>query len=392
MKATYKKLYTLTIDLNGGVSTQNLTHYMLEGTTLNLETPTKNGYNFTGYSGVSGMTFTMGSSDVTIRATWSAKTYTITYNCNGGSGATTSSTHIYGTAKNLSNNGCYKIIEGTGNGTNSSSMVYNFIGWSTSSSATMATYTDSQSVTNLNNGDNITLYAVWDKLFTYNNTYTVLNDGGGNWRIKFLSSGTLTMNYSYIIDAFLVGGGGGGGGPITDVRWGGGGGGYTTTKKSVAVSNKSYTITIGAGGGRGSWTNGGDGEPTSAFNITAKGGSGGYCSDSQSGGNGGSGGGGYKSTGGSNGGDGGGIDGGKGQGTTTREFGESNGTLYSGGGGGGSGGSGNVYSGGSGGGSNTGIDAADNTGGGGGAARYGNDYGNKGGDGGSGIVVIRNHR
>ena len=40
-------------------------------------------------------------------------------------------------------------------------------------------------------------------------TYQVLDDGGGNWRIKFLSSGTFTPLKNMVIDAFLVGAGGG---------------------------------------------------------------------------------------------------------------------------------------------------------------------------------------
>ena len=54
-------------------------------------------------------------------------------------------------------------------------------------------------------------------------TYQVLDDGGGNWRIKFLSSGTFTPLKDMVIDAFLVGGGGG----RSYVLCGGGGAGYT---------------------------------------------------------------------------------------------------------------------------------------------------------------------
>ena len=102
---------------------------------------------------------------------------------------------------------------------------------------------------------------------------------------------------------------------------------------------------------------------------------------------------------------------GVGQGYTTREFGESTGTLYAGGGGGGAGceqtgresstyGSGGAGGGGAGGGSTGGSCASmstttlkgkngsANTGGGGGGGAYNNSAGN----GGSGIIVIRNAR
>ena len=185
-------------------------------------------------------------------------------------------------------------------------------------------------------------------------TYQVLDDGGGNWRIKFLSSGTFTPLKNMVIDAFLVGAGGGKG----SVRCGGGGAGYTTTVRSITLAaNTAYQITIGAAGNNGyegagstsSFTDGTDGGTTSAFSTVAAGGKGSTTGRGTGGtgrsGDGGSGGGGYIS-GGSNGGRGsaaGGTDGGdgttantaggKGQGTTTREFGEANGDLYASGGG-----------------------------------------------------------
>ena len=185
-------------------------------------------------------------------------------------------------------------------------------------------------------------------------TYQVLDDGGGNWRIKFLSSGMFTPLKNMVIDAFLVGAGGGKG----SVRCGGGGAGYTTTVRSITLAaNTAYQITIGAAGNNGyegagstsSFTDGTDGGTTSAFSTVAAGGKGSTTGRGTGGtgrsGDGGSGGGGYIS-GGSNGGRGsaaGGTDGGdgttantaggKGQGTTTREFGEANGDLYASGGG-----------------------------------------------------------
>ena len=148
-------------------------------------------------------------------------------------------------------------------------------------------------------------------------TYQVLDDGDKNWRIKFLSSGTFTPLKNMVIDAFLVGGGGGGGADSPNVD---------------AMSGGNST----------------------AFGVTAAGGSGAYYNSADKlgkGGNGGSGGGGAFLTGtaapssdaGSGGSDGSNgakaamsNAGGTGQGSTTREFGEATGDLYSGGGGGGS--------------------------------------------------------
>lgn len=230
--------------------------------------------------------------------------------------------------------------------------------------------------------------------FTYTGTYEFIDDGGGNWRIKFLTSGTFTPLKAMTIDVFLVGGGASG-------SRSGGGGGYTKTVKSINLTAKNpYEIIIGAGGVGLEYSSptsdGNDGGTTSAFNYNAEGGKGGIyytaynADDGTNGSCGGSGGG--EASGGNGGSDGsngawwGNSTGGKGQGTTTREFGETDGDLYSGGGGGSY--SGRDYgSGGAGGGANAQQSAANNTGGGGGG-----NWNGETGAGGSGIVIIRKHK
>ena len=179
-------------------------------------------------------------------------------------------------------------------------------------------------------------------------TYQVIDDGGGNWRIKFLSSGTFTPLKNMVIDAFLVGGGGGKG----YIRCGAGGSGYTTTVRSVVLAaNTAYPIVVGAAGKNGlsSGSDGTNGGTTSAFSSVAEGGKGSTTGKGTQGtglsGDGGSGGGGYNSAGshavrstaagGTDGSDGttATTAGGTGQGTTTREFGETDGDLYASGGG-----------------------------------------------------------
>ena len=234
--------------------------------------------------------------------------------------------------------------------------------------------------------------------FTYTGTYEYIDDGNGNWRIKFLTSGVFTPLKDMVIEVFLVGAGAGGGKTLTTTgstpgASSGGGGGFTKTVRSVILTkDTAYEIVVGVGGAPEV-----DGGVTSAFNETASGGKkGGRITGDQkgvAGGAGGSGGGGANTAlasgaGGSDGSDGSSVtsgSGGIGQGTTTREFGEATGDLYSGGGGGASKtilGT-TTAAGGDGGGAKGGESAADNTGGGGG----GND-----GYGGSGIVVIRKHK
>lgn len=227
--------------------------------------------------------------------------------------------------------------------------------------------------------------------FTYTGTYEYIDDGGGNWRIKFLTSGVFTPLRDIVIDAFLVGGGGGSPIRILGGWSSGAGGGYTRTDKGISLTaNAEYPIIVGAGGV------GTSGNDTSAFGNVASGGKNGNSSSNNviDGGNGGSGGGQLKGDtaydGGSDGSNGGrsflSQHGGVGQGTTTREFGEETGTLYAGGGG--------AYNsrsifgkGGLGGGADGGTSAMDNTGGGAGGAD--NDSVTSGG---SGIVVIRKHK
>lgn len=267
-------------------------------------------------------------------------------------------------------------------------------------------------VTGLTNG---TTYYVRAFAYTYQNAtrlYTTTTAGAQasatplntKGQQIFTSSGIFTVPAGvHSIQVFVVGGGGGGGHAKSDAgagvgytkSGGGGGGGYTKYGTYNVTPGTQYAVVIGAGGAGDS--NGG----TSSFGslLSASGGGGAVI---EKGGNGGSGGGGgyysyrapdgssneYKATaGGSNGSDGGysaGETAGKGQGTTTRAFGETSGTLYAGGGGGGGDG---INSGGAGGGGNGGNNSAPtagtaNTGGGGGG-------GSTGASGGSGIVIVR---
>ena len=241
-------------------------------------------------------------------------------------------------------------------------------------------------------------------VYTFSGDAVLTRQNSYDWMLTFKTSGTLRFsslgNCAGKADVFCVGGGGGGGAYSRSYYGGGGGGGgsaVTSKGKSIAI-NTDYVITIGSGGAASS-----AGGNTSALGVSAAGG--GTGGDYGYGGNGGSGGGagGYSSTkaggnGGSNGSDGTANTAnaqGKGEGTSTRAFGESGGTLYAGGGGGGSGisSSGSTSaagSGGAGGGAaGNGNNASNNTGGGGGGAKAKTGSGGKGG---SGIVLIRNAR
>lgn len=241
--------------------------------------------------------------------------------------------------------------------------------------------------------------------FTYTGTYVLIDDGDGNWRIRFLTSGILTLTKrSATTDVFCIGGGGSGGRGGNTNYGSGGGGGYTKLQNGIVLAKGSgYAILIGAGGTNLTTYGAGNRGGTSSLSlndaviIQAEGGYGGTFNGTpafpySAGGSGGST---LASDGGSNGATP--TGGGQGQGTTTQEFHESTGTLYAGGGGG------CAYNttrrfGGAGGGGNGGVTASStlptagtsNTGGGGGAYGAGLTGGSTAG--GSGIVVLRNHR
>lgn len=237
--------------------------------------------------------------------------------------------------------------------------------------------------------------------FTYTGDYKIEDGETENWKVRFLTGGTLVFKSTPpAIDVFCVGGGAGGQRNEDsgyDPCRPGGGGGYTKTTKNVAVKKgESYQIVIGAGGAGLDYVKGGsygnNGGATTAFGCTAKGGYAAYAGlGLLPGGNGGSGGGGAGGAGGSNGGNGVGSKTtdaygngiptncrGQGQGTTTKAFGEADGELFAGGGGG-SWNNERGQPGGTGGGGDAWKAGAANTGGGGGCCASG----------GSGIVIIR---
>ena len=271
--------------------------------------------------------------------------------------------------------------------------------------------------------------------FTYSGSYATEGNLEGNFVIRFKTSGTLKItnvgNTGGKLDVFCVGGGSAGNhshNNSTNTGGGAGGGGYTTTKKGVSISVSSYSIVIGSGGqynGNYLIVDSMAGGSSSGLNVSAAGGKISctrwpYVDDPYACGfDGGSGGGAHGYQGGS---DGSTPDDhdlyqppGSGQGTTTREFGESSGKLYAGGGGGGGysptsgsdqreGGLGGDGGGGRGGYykyktdnnlTRTEYNASDgeaNTGGGGGGCAGQNYTSKHAGSGGSGIVCIRNAR
>lgn len=146
--------YDISYAANGGSSTPT-TQPKNYNTNITLaKAISRTGYTFAGWKATNGTVYSAGgtysaNASTKMTAQWTANTYTITYNANGGTGAPAAHSYTYAS-------------EGT---TNLSSQIptrtgYTFLGWSLEPNATSASYSAGQGW-NLNNANNYTLYAVW---------------------------------------------------------------------------------------------------------------------------------------------------------------------------------------------------------------------------------------
>ena len=166
----YESTYTISFNANGGSGApSSISKKHFTNATLPTATPSRTGFIFKGWgtsSSTSYVSYKPGATfytnaNMTLYAIWSAKTYTISYNANGGSGAPGSQTKTHGIKMLLSK------VEPTRSG-------YTFLGWATSSSATSASYQPGEwYYANANR----TFYAVWQK--NAPTSYTVSYDANG---------------------------------------------------------------------------------------------------------------------------------------------------------------------------------------------------------------------
>ncbi|PCJ51369.1 MAG: hypothetical protein COA79_26465, partial [Planctomycetota bacterium] len=186
--AKWSALPTYSVTYNGNTNTGGSVpadgNNYLNGATAtvlgNSGTLVKTGYSFNGWntasngsgtSYVASSSLTMGSSNVTLYAKWSAlPTYTVTYNGNtntGGSAPTDANNYLNGaTATVLGNSG--SLVK-TG---------FSFNGWNTASNGSGTSYAASSSLTM--GSSNVTLYAKWIALPTYTVTYNGNTNTGGS--------------------------------------------------------------------------------------------------------------------------------------------------------------------------------------------------------------------
>lgn len=159
---------TLTVNPNGGTwngSTASQSFSQAPTSTKTIANPSRTGYTFKGWTltgggSFSGATYTYGGSNGTLTAQWQLNSYTISFDANGGEDAPEAVTKTYGVTLTLPT----AIPTRTG---------YGFLGWSTDSAATTATYQAGGSFT-----ANATtqLYAVW-RVISYSLAATVSDRG-----------------------------------------------------------------------------------------------------------------------------------------------------------------------------------------------------------------------
>ena len=167
-KWTANPTRTITYSLAGGSSTLPTQSAVQEGLSFSVAgTPVKFGYTFTGWSDgtnsyLGGTTYIVGSSNITLTATWSADILNVTWNSNGGSAVSGTTTVTGGTISSAP--------------TAPTKLGYNFAGWfeesGLSTEAIFPNYIHGR-------GTSFTLYAKWTAA-TYTITYKAGTSGTGS--------------------------------------------------------------------------------------------------------------------------------------------------------------------------------------------------------------------
>lgn len=173
-------IYAITYDLDGGALAEGKTNpetYTIETEDIKLNNPTREGYEFAGWTGTGlasatvDVTIAKGSKDKReYTATWTGISYQVKFDANGATGGTAMANQnfVYGTKQKLNAN------------TYSNGTDYIFYGWNTQNDGKGKRYKDQEEVENLTTvkGDVVTLYAEW-RLAAADNTYKVRFDANG---------------------------------------------------------------------------------------------------------------------------------------------------------------------------------------------------------------------
>ena len=179
LTAKWEQKYTVTLNADGGSGGTASVSASYNENMPSITKPSKTGYTFNGYytekngkgtkyynsDGTSAKKWDK-NANTTLYAYWTANTYTVTYNANGGTGGTASATATYGQAMP-------SITKPTRTG-------YDFAGYYDSKSGGTEYYNESGSSSrSFNKTSNTTLYARWNAKI-YNNIYLDAQGGSGH--------------------------------------------------------------------------------------------------------------------------------------------------------------------------------------------------------------------
>lgn len=226
--------YKVTYNANGGSGAPGA-QTKWYGQTLKLSStkPTRTGYTFAGWATSSGGSVAyqpggnyIANAAVTLYAKWTANTWTISYNANGGSGAPSSQTKTYGVTLYLSS-------------TKPTRTNYNFLGWATSATATTPDY---QPGSAFSVNATTTLYAVWEIAYTYPVISKLTVD-------RCTSSGIVSDEGTYALVTFLwsVDSVYSGGGDYAIIGYRRGGASYSDVTVSLSGMSGQISQVIGSG-------------------------------------------------------------------------------------------------------------------------------------------------
>ena len=183
--------YTIEYNLNDGtVESSNPTEYTVETENFTLNNPNKTGYTFKGWSGTdltgeenTAVTIEKGSTgNRSYTANYTANTYEVVFNANGGEGTMSNQTLTYDQDGNLTANSLTR--EG-----------YHFKEWNTKEDGTGASYSDNAQVKNLATEGTINLYAIWE-INVYQITCEDWYVNSSNTKLKKLGSATRDYDYN----------------------------------------------------------------------------------------------------------------------------------------------------------------------------------------------------
>lgn len=192
MTVTYTPKYTLTLGKGTGIASVSGAGTYVSGTTVSASATPSTGYKFIKWTAGSAATSTSASTanpysfaltaNTTLYAQAELKTYTISYNANGGSGAPSAQTKTHGTNLTLSSTAPTR----TG---------YTFAGWNTKSDGSGTSYAAGASFTT--NADT-TLYAKWTVhvLTVKYNANGGTQGSGASYTLPYTTTANYGSNYN----------------------------------------------------------------------------------------------------------------------------------------------------------------------------------------------------